>query len=733
MMSSCYKLKGFVLAVLLVSGIFLSLSSPLTASALEGSETGEISTENTPPTNQSEADSGKQVVFDTAGQFIYNSLTSIGALFASLGGKLLNISLSYFVFDMKGTIDYFGITSVIEDTWSLIRDLFNLLFIFGLIFIGFSIILEVNDSKAKSTLGTLIVAALLINFSLYASQIVVDFGNVMSGELSKKFEGASPANSTAFGMQMRDISSSFIAATDLTNLGSTTIQKANELAKGRVDLPNSKLGIGHALAIGLLIALMLIMIGFVLAAGAVIMFTRFLYLIFLMMFSPVMFLGAVLPKFQKVSSDWWNALLKQTFIGPVYLFMLLVSLRALEGLEAKQTGELGVTAFLLSVLLVCAFAWAALMAAQKFGAYGATYAINLGNDIGKMVKGRVANATVGAAGRNTLGRFGNWYNKKLEERGVSDKSIGRSIAASMAGAKYGGLYSQTSVKESADKAAQKAGRYAQIQAINTAISGSLAARDNPDERSKMERAIATASNEQIIELLGEHKKGSPEYDALVRNMTAGQFDAAMKAKPDELNDTAKRDLNDARTIATQDVLRKAAVDKALEKDKNSTLKADSPEAMQEGIKDAKDFQLKALGVDILAKNAAYLKQSQFEDIMKSKDYTPTEQERIKKAREKGLQERFNDDKEREKMFKGLQDKDIASLPKDILLDDNGRSVKFLTGGALRKIAEDDKLAEADREELRDTIRHRDGIDAKSSALNYLRSPQGQEKYGTWPE
>lgn len=496
MMSFCYKLKSLILVVLILSGFVFTIVTPtnVDAACQEVEGMGTVCDDTNPP---AQADTGEQVLeFDVAGQFIYNSLTSIGALFASLGGKLLNISLSYFVFDMKGTIDYFGITSVIADTWSLIRDLFNLLFIFGLIFIGFSIILEVNDSKAKSTLGTLIVAALLINFSLYASQIVVDFGNIMSGELSKKFEGASPMNSTAFGIQMRDISSSFIAATDLTNLGNTTIQKANELAKGRVDLPDSKLGIGHALAIGLLIALMLIMIGFVLAAGAVIMFTRFLYLIFLMMFSPVMFLGAVLPKFQKVSSDWWNALLKQTFIGPVYLFMLLVSLRALEGLEDKQTGELGVTAFLLSVLLVCAFAWAALMAAQKFGAYGADYTMGMGK--------WAVNQARGSLGRNTIGRVADKWDKKLEESGWSSKGVVRSMTGNLARSKYGGSLSRVEAREAAEKAKKTAvaGRDAKTRMANIQTASSIlrnGSNPTPDQMRNLAASVRNLSTDQLTD------------------------------------------------------------------------------------------------------------------------------------------------------------------------------------------------------------------------------------------
>lgn len=680
--------------------------------------------------------------FSTVGGLVYDGLTSIGGTVASLGGTLFDMSLSLFVLDMAGTVEKLELNTLIENTWKLIRDIFNLLFIFSLIFIGFQILLEIQDSQAKRQLGMIVITALLINFSLYITRVVIDFGNIAAAELRESIVvETDPYQATVFGIQISNISSGFIAATDLPKLKDSTLELASERGTGVVVLPKTQLGLAHALALGLTVALMLMLVGFVLAAGALMMLGRFFYLTYMMMLSPLMFLGWVLPKFKSYSKGWWGKLVGQTLIGPIFILMLIIALRALQTIQKSQgEHELNTVTFLLSAIMVAGFTWAALVAAQKAAAYGADQTMGFSTMVNNSVRGFM--------GRNTIGRAADSWNRGMEERGVSEQSVFRRFASTMANSKYGGSASAVQMRTAREKASQKEARYNQIYGevkdisrrrtggLVSAISTGIKAPKGPEgdeARINMERAVSGSSNEQVMELIHAFKPGTSEYAALVGTMSASQFDSAMKAKSDELDDKAKSDLSNARTLATQNVLREAAVDKAKAKDKASTLKAEDDAAMQEGIKEAKDYQLKALGVKTLIKNAAYLKQSQFDEIMKSKDYTPTEQRQIKEAREEGLKTRFNESKKsRDDLFKGMQDKDIASLPKDILLDlEEKRSVEYLTGGALKKIAEDDKLAESDREELRKIIGERRNVDAKSSAIKYLKSPQGQEKYGEW--
>ncbi len=274
----------------------------------------------------------------------------------------------------------------------------------------------INVSDAKRNLGTILIAALLINFSLYATQLIIDVGNIAANEIGKLFEpseGGSPQDQL-YTIDIIDVSSSFIANTDITSIGGHSLALSSYAATGEeTDAgPGRELGIADALGMGLTIAVLLILIGFVFAAGAFLMLARFFYLIFLMMFSPIMFLGFVLPKMQNISSDWWTKLISQTIMGPAYLFMLLIALRALNTLmDARGDGQMTTLSFIMSSILVAGFVWASLVVAKKFGGIGAATAMSIGAGAGRSIRGyagrAVSGATFGAAAgflRGTAGR-----------------------------------------------------------------------------------------------------------------------------------------------------------------------------------------------------------------------------------------------------------------------------------------------------------------------------------------
>lgn len=372
---------------------------------------------------------GEELGFTFAASVVYNVLTYIGALATYLGGSLLDISLSWFVWGMAETTAYFKLDEVIQIVWALVRDLFNLLFIFGLIYIGFQLILGTDDSNSKKTLGTIVVAALLINFSLYIAQVVVDFGNIVSTEMARQFQPT--AGSEVLGRPVFNIADSFVSATSLDQLSSSTLKTAGEAMTGRRDIPHEGIGVGQALVIGLMVSLMLIIVGFVLAAGAFLMFARFIYLIFLMMFSPIMFLGMVLPQFKSYTNDWWKRLINQVLIGPAYLFMLYISLLALKAF-ADTPSDQGIMTFMMLSLIVSAFAWASLMAAKNFGAVGATTAMKWGESMGRYARG----AATGFAGRHIVGRganaaqesFNRWQARPEEEQSRVGRWLRRGVA-----------------------------------------------------------------------------------------------------------------------------------------------------------------------------------------------------------------------------------------------------------------------------------------------------------------
>ncbi len=196
-------------------------------------------------------------------------------------------------------------------------------------------------------------------------------------------------------------------------------------------------------------------------------------------------------------------------------------------------------------------------------------------------------------------------------------------------------------------------------------------------------------------------------------MSSGQFEAAMKAKPEELDDSAKDKLAQRRA---------EFVKQAIVSDENATDAAAVSAGMTANIKNASDAQLKVLGTDEVVKYAGSLKQSQFDDIMKSKDYTETEKKNIKQAREKQLWDSFVTSSELP--FKGRKDGEIAKLPTDILTHID--AAQHLTPGSLKKMLDDDTVTSEVRKKIKDNVNTTRASGNNQAARDFFETPLGKQ-------
>ena len=273
-----------------------------------GGDNGQVAAAATTPADTSAIDLGSP---------IYNMLfafvvTVFGKLF-SWSGALFDMGLSTFVLGFGDLYYNQNVGVSVEEVWKIIRDLFNLTFIFGLVMIGFKMILDSNDSKARSTLVSLIGAALLVNFSLFITKFVIDVANVTASVVAKGFGGENIANG-------------FI---NLIKISTFLNIDANQIGALQT-------GGAFGYIFGLLI--FFAVAAFVFAAGGILMIIRFVVLCAYMVFSPVMFIGWVFPSLGKHSSKYWSGFLGQAFFAPAYLLMLYLSFKVM----ASYRDQIGV-------------------------------------------------------------------------------------------------------------------------------------------------------------------------------------------------------------------------------------------------------------------------------------------------------------------------------------------------------------------------------------------------------
>ncbi len=379
---------------------------------------------------------------------IYTLATVIGMAVVSFGGLLLDLSIRYAVLEMGSLLsakESLGIG--ILEIWAVVRDILNILFIFGLIYIGISTILDSHKSETQRTLAYLIIAALFVNFSLYVTQVVIDFTNILAiqvynqiiegGSLSQGFSG------TTVPLDANSISGAFLNVAGLSSFFG-----ANGDVLKNLDFPG-------VVFYSIFMMVFLIIAGIVFAMGAVLLITRFAVLILYMIFSPFMFAGWIFPALGHASEEWWNwkGLLKQALFAPAFLFMLYLSLVVLQRLQGAilktpgqfsnmvASGTAAVDSFSMVMFfsLMIVFLFASIKIATSMGVLGAKGAQSMMDSVKKRMLVTAGGATMGMAARAGRATVGRYAYEKAESDSMKDWAsrslVGRAVWSA---AKYGG-------------------------------------------------------------------------------------------------------------------------------------------------------------------------------------------------------------------------------------------------------------------------------------------------------
>ena len=264
-------------------------------------------------------------IFDKATQAIADAI----AFLAEMINELASIFLEAMAFILDASIDRTINTATYKDLavvnigWAAVRDMTNMFFIFVLLYIAILTVVGSAGANAKRWVASLIIAAIMINFSLFLTQVVIDTGNVLAkGFWSKmvttqgKVSGSSAAASLMQGFKIQTVY-------DTTNTATATTTQ----------LPSDAY---HRAMINLGGALVMFLAGYVFLAGAIMMVIRTVTLLIVMIASPFAFLGFALPKGGGFATEWLNKLTGATFVAPVFLFMLWLDSIIITSTDAER-------------------------------------------------------------------------------------------------------------------------------------------------------------------------------------------------------------------------------------------------------------------------------------------------------------------------------------------------------------------------------------------------------------
>ena len=333
-------------------------------------------------------------------QTLWNFVVTVFGGFAAFGGLFLNVGINKFVIGFGDIFKNEGLGVVVNSIWTIIRDLINIGFIFGLIYIGLKMILGADNHSTRTWLVHLILAALLVNFSLLISKFVVDFSNTLAAEIANSsFSVASDGK--------LDVSQTFLNSLGVQSVLNWEANSQNLGDKGYLYI------FGTAI-------IFLIMV-FVFAAGGIMLIIRFAALILFMIFSPLMFIGWIFPQLQNISSSYWKKFIGRAFFAPIYILLLYISASVLrvsvggqisgyDKVLSSNNGAEVINSFdnsLPMLALAAIFLIASIIIANKLGSDGANVAMSMGRRFRKGIQHTTGMLTLGAGAatlRNTVGR-----------------------------------------------------------------------------------------------------------------------------------------------------------------------------------------------------------------------------------------------------------------------------------------------------------------------------------------
>lgn len=546
-----------------------------------------------------------------------------------VGGSLLDFGVTKFVIEFGSDFSTpGGIGVTVSALWSTVRDFFNIFFIFGLVYIGFKMILNSDDSGSRRWLIHLILAALLINFSLYITQIFVDFTNMLATQIAQGF--------TINGGATVNVSNTFVNSLGLTN---------------SADLPE-ELGSPFTYIFGTMI--LFLVSAFVFGAGGMLLIIRYCVLIFYMILSPLMFLGWVFPGLQSVTSQYWKGFMAQAFFAPLYILLLYFSaslistyftiLRTTNGNTMKIADSLGsasTASFANTIppfILACVFLIASLTIAKKMGVQGASQAVSAGKRYRKGIQnstmwiGKKATSPVTKRVSNTIGNSLNttvdrWQKGQAFGGGKIAKYTGLSGAAKItasivavdSAAKSGaaklkafkGGAANTADEDKAKKGVIKA----RVQADRDIKAGHKA-QDALEAGKKVPGSISNEEKTQLEQLVAKGQqtanKLSPKelemmaindkdmFGKVIGNVNTKTFDKMMDN--DNLSTKQKEDMLEARQDAIGKTIKENEV------------------ILTENLQNMSVKQIETMGDQFIRDNAHLFSQSQMDGILKSDEF-----------------------------------------------------------------------------------------------------------------
>lgn len=358
----------------------------------------------------------------------------------SITARLMDVFIGFSISD---TI--YKDPSLILNGWKIVRDISNILFIFILLWTALNVVLGTHEFHANRTIATLIIVALLINFSLFFSRVIVDAGNILGrvfyNAITVTNEGSlqnSPlSDESKTGVQIKSLSGALMNGFSISKMVSNeSFAKVNQNG-GSVSSGTWAIVITLGIITNVVAAWTFFQCSFFFMG-------RILSLWFAMIFSPFAFISRTLHKLESTKrlgwAAWIQSITEASFMAPLFLFfiyliMLFISSNFLGGLLENADSFSGFE-FYSAILLQFMFLIGLIQAAKKIassmaGEFGGQVA-NVFESGAKFIGGAALGVATGGAAlaaRGTIGMgLAKMDSEALRDKAANGKGVGGWLA-----------------------------------------------------------------------------------------------------------------------------------------------------------------------------------------------------------------------------------------------------------------------------------------------------------------
>lgn len=236
---------------------------------------------------------------------VFYTVWEVSAWIARLAGGFLD----FFVYFSTNSSSYSN--AFVSKGWAAVRDIANIFFIIALLYISIKIILGMGGHDSKKIIVMVILMALLINFSLFFTKVIIDSTNILAKVFYNNIESK---DSVTGGAAVGNEGEKSISVGLVSDYNPQKIIAFNEYENNR----------GRFIFITLILIGITLYTAYIFFTVALLFASRVAMLWISMIFAPIAFASYTLP-FEIPGfghKEWWKNLLENAFLAPIFVFLL---------------------------------------------------------------------------------------------------------------------------------------------------------------------------------------------------------------------------------------------------------------------------------------------------------------------------------------------------------------------------------------------------------------------------